>query len=97
METRVVNAEEIVETMEAKNLLAIKADTTTNDLAATAALKDTYGEAGNVPVTILLIPAKEPIKLRGIYRANELAELLGTIRQARSWIKPLGQHPDSAR
>lgn len=97
VEKRVFHDDEIVELMEAKNVLAIKADTTTHDLAATAALKDTYGEAGNVPVTILLIPAKEPIKLRGIYRANELAELLGTIRQARSWIKPLGQHPDSAR
>lgn len=96
VEKRVFHDDEIVELMEAKNVLAIKADTTTHDLPATAALKETYGEAGNVPVTILLMPGKEPIKLRGIYRANELAELLGTLTQTTSWIKPLGTPLDSA-
>jgi thiol:disulfide interchange protein len=74
VEKRVFHNQEVIDALSANNVLAIKADTTTQDMPATKALKDRFGEAGNVPVTILLIPGQEPIKLRGIY---QVAELLG--------------------
>ncbi|MHC4520413.1 MAG: hypothetical protein ACYTAS_17640, partial [Planctomycetota bacterium] len=62
-----------------KNVLAIKADTTLNDYPATVDLKGIYGEAGNVPVTIVVLPDGTRHKLRGIFDKEELIELLTTL------------------
>lgn len=76
VDLRVYQKPEIAELIETKGVLAIKADTTTNEMPATQDLNTLYGEAGNVPVTILLKPHADPIKLRGIFAADELKDLL---------------------
>jgi thiol:disulfide interchange protein len=74
VERRVYHDSEIVRLIESKNVLAIKADTTLHDYAATIDLVDIYGEAGNVPVTILIRPDGEREKpLRGIFDKSDLA------------------------
>ena len=66
----------VIELLDEKNVLTIKADTTLNDYDATVDLKQVYGEAGNVPVTIVLLPDGTQEKLRGIYPKEELLEIL---------------------
>ena len=66
----------VIELLEEKNVLTIKADTTLNNYDATVDLKQVYGEAGNVPVTIVLLPDGTQEKLRGIYPKEELLEIL---------------------
>jgi len=62
--------------IEEKNVLAVRADTTVIDYIATIDLKQTYGEAGNVPVTIVLLPNGDKVKLRGIFDKKQLVEIL---------------------
>jgi thiol:disulfide interchange protein DsbD len=76
VDKRVYHSPEVAELIKQKNVLAIKADTTSKDMPATAALVETYGESGTVPVTVVLLPGKEPIKLRGIFDKRELIEIL---------------------
>ena len=76
---RVFRKPVIANLIEAKGVLAVKADTTTIDLPGTRDLNTLYGEAGNVPVTILLKPHTDPVKLRGIFSVNELKDLLVTL------------------
>lgn len=77
VERKVYRNKGVVDLMESRGFLPIKADTTTKDLPATIDLNTLYGEAGNVPVTILLLPdQEEPIKLRGIFKKQALRELL---------------------
>jgi thiol:disulfide interchange protein len=76
VDRRVYHDKEVADLMEAKGILPIKADTTTKDLPATHDLNALYGEAGNVPVTILLVPGQDLIKLRGIFKKQALLELL---------------------
>jgi thiol:disulfide interchange protein DsbD len=72
----VYSRKDIAELIKSKGVLAIKADTTTNDMPATAALKNVYNEPG-VPVSFLFIPGqKEPSVWRGISFADELKSLL---------------------
>lgn len=60
-----------------KKILAVKADTTQAHYPAAVDLKSVFGEAGNVPVTILLDPdAKSITKLRGIFDKQELINKL---------------------
>ena len=67
---------DISKLIEQKNILAIRADTTTKDLPATFALKNVYNETG-VPVSLLFVPGrKKPVKWHGIFFADELKELL---------------------
>jgi hypothetical protein len=56
--------------------LSIKADTTVIDYPATVDLKKVYGEAGNVPVTILVLPDGRQEKLRGIFDKQRLIAIL---------------------
>ncbi|MHC4531595.1 MAG: thioredoxin family protein, partial [Planctomycetota bacterium] len=75
-EKMVFSREDIVELIEEKGVLAVKADTTTKDLPATKALKDIYNEPG-VPVSILFVPGeKESVRWRGISFADELKSYL---------------------
>jgi len=79
VERKVYNKEEISRLIWEKDVLAIKADTTTKDLPATLALKNVYHEPG-VPVSILFIPgSKEPVRWRGKSFAGELKKLLKTL------------------
>ncbi|UCD50622.1 MAG: thioredoxin family protein [Phycisphaerales bacterium] len=67
---------EVAQRIEGKNVLPIKADTTLKDYQATVDLKEIYGEAGNVPVTIVVLPGGERRKLRGIFDKKKLIEIL---------------------
>jgi len=65
--------------IQSKNVLAIKADTTVIDYPATVDFSKIYGEAGNLPVTIVLLPDGTQQKLRGIFDKVKLVELLNTL------------------
>jgi thiol:disulfide interchange protein len=75
VEKTVYSQQEIIRLIDQKNVLAIKADTTTKQLPATQALKNIYNEPG-VPVSILLLPGREPVRWRGKAFADELKQLL---------------------
>jgi thiol:disulfide interchange protein DsbD len=79
VERRVYQDPEIVGLLQAKNVLPIKADTTVIDYPATRDLKALYGEAGNVPVTIVLLPDGTREKLRGIFDKSELPPILANL------------------
>jgi len=68
----VYSREDVAKSLEQKNVLTIKADTTVKDYPATLALKNIYNEPG-VPVTILLTQGKkEPVRWRNMSFADEL-------------------------
>ncbi|NQV32567.1 MAG: thioredoxin family protein [Phycisphaeraceae bacterium] len=79
VDRKVYHAKDVVDLIEAKGILPIKADTTTKDLPATLDLNALYGEAGNVPVTILLLPGQDPVKIRGIFKKQALADILSDL------------------
>jgi thiol:disulfide interchange protein DsbD len=79
VEKRVYHDAEVVELINARDVLPIKADTTVHDYPATIALKEVYGEAGNVPVTIVIRPDGTREKLRGIFDKQELIEILESL------------------
>jgi thiol:disulfide interchange protein DsbD len=83
VERRVYQDPEVVGLMQDKNVLPIKADTTLIDYPATQDLKALYGEAGNVPVTIILLPDGSQEKLRGIFDKDELIQILSTLPETR--------------
>jgi thiol:disulfide interchange protein DsbD len=76
VEKKVYRDAEVANLIETRNVLAIKADTTVIDYPATIDLKEVYGEAGNVPVTIVINADGERDKLRGIFNRTELIEIL---------------------
>ncbi len=76
VEKKVFHDPEVIELLDAKNVLTIKADTTLNDYPATVDFKEVYGEAGNVPVTIILLPDGTEEKKRGIYDKKWLIDIL---------------------
>ncbi len=76
VDKKVYHDPEVAELIEQKNVLAVKADTTVIDYIATIDLKEVYGEAGNVPVTIVIQPNGDRDKLRGIFKKAELIEIL---------------------
>ncbi len=65
-----------------KGVLAVRADTTLFDYPATKDLKDVYGEAGNVPVTVVLLPDGRQEKARGIFDRRWLMEVLERLPEA---------------
>jgi len=79
VEKHVYHDPEVADLIEKKNVLPIKADTTQNNYPATVDLKAVYGEAGNVPVTIVVLPDGGRNKLRGIFDKADLVELLGKL------------------
>jgi len=67
---------DIAKLIDKKGVLAIKGDTTKASQPATLDLSNIYKEPG-VPVTMLFLPGEnEPVRLRGLFFANELRELL---------------------
>jgi thiol:disulfide interchange protein DsbD len=76
VEKRVYHDPQIIELIETKNVLPIKADTTVIDNDATTDLKQVYGQAGNVPFTIVLLPTGERKERGGIFDKHELVNIL---------------------
>ena len=76
VEKYVYHVPEVAELIAKKNVLPIKADTTLIDYPATADFGDIYGEAGNLPVTIVLLPDGTQEKLRGTFDKKDLIEIL---------------------
>lgn len=80
VERNVYQRPEIARLIERENFLPIKADTTQQDFAAAEALNTVFGEAGNVPVTVLLDPASQTlVKLRGIFTPDEFEAAVQSI------------------
>ena len=82
VERRVYHDPQIVQLIRQKGVLAVKADTTLIDYPATTDLKVVYGEAGNVPVSIVLLPDGSREKLRGIFDKEQLAQILQKLPEA---------------
>jgi thiol:disulfide interchange protein len=76
VEKRVYHDPEVIRWLKEKNVLPIKADTTVVDYPATKDFEEIYGEAGNVPVTIVLLPDGDVRKLRGIFDKKKLIDLI---------------------
>ena len=79
VDKRVYQDPEVAGLVKEKNVLAIRADTTLIDYPATADLKEIYGEAGNVPVSILVPPEGPNRKWRGIFDKKELIDILKSL------------------
>ncbi len=79
VDRKVFHDPHIVDLIKEKNVLAVKADTTTKKMPATRDLDQRYQAAGAIPLTILLIPGKPPTQLLGTYPPSELAALLETL------------------
>jgi thiol:disulfide interchange protein len=72
----VYDRKDVAKLIEKKGVLAIKGDTTESNQPATIDLSKVYKEPG-VPVTILFLPGKsEPVRMHGLFFANELKALL---------------------
>jgi len=84
VDRRVYHDPEVAGLIQEKNVLAVRADTTVVDYPATTDLKRLYGEAGNVPVTIVLLPDGSQEKLRGIFDRQELIQLLRKLPEAKT-------------
>lgn len=79
VERKVYRDPGVIQQLQKKNVLAVLADTTVIDYPATQDLRQVYGEAGNVPVTIVRLPEGNVHKLRGIFDKQELIDLLKTL------------------
>ncbi|ARN57006.1 protein-disulfide reductase DsbD family protein [Sedimentisphaera salicampi] len=76
LDSQVFQDEKIASALEEKNVFTVLADTTLSSNPATTALKEEFGESGNVPLTVIISPEGERTKLRGIYSKKELLEVL---------------------
>ena len=75
VEKRVYKDRGVAKLLKEKNVLAVKADTTSIDMPATKDLVKVYGESGTVPVSIILLPDGRQTKLRGIFDKEELIKI----------------------
>ena len=76
VDNRVYKNSEVIKLIEEKNVLMIKADTTTTKMPATIDLREVYGEPGNVPVSIFIDKNGKEHKLRGIFPKEDLIAIL---------------------
>ena len=76
VDRRVYGDDRVVEAIRRKAVVAIKADTTSFDSAATQDFKKVYGEAGNVPVTLVVTPGRPNTVIRGIFDKSRLLDRL---------------------
>ncbi len=83
VERRVYHDPQVIKLIRQKNVLPIKADTTLIDYPATKDFTQVYGEAGNVPVTVVLLPDGSQKKLRGIFDKAELIDILNELPEAK--------------
>ncbi|OHB63023.1 MAG: hypothetical protein A2Y76_14415 [Planctomycetes bacterium RBG_13_60_9] len=84
VDRRVYHDPEVARLIRERNVLAIRADTTVVHYPATTDLKRLYGEAGNVPVTIVLLPDGSQEKLRGIFHKQRLIQILKRLPEAKT-------------
>jgi len=84
VDKKVYQDAEVASLIKQKSVLPIKADTTVIDYEATVDLKQVYGEAGNVPVTIVILPDGKREKLRGIFDKQKLIGILQQLPEAES-------------
>ncbi len=82
VDRRVYQDPQIAKLIREKGVLPIKADTTVIDYPATKDLKQVYGEAGNVPVNIALLPDGAQEKWRGIFEKEQLVQVLKKLPEA---------------
>jgi thiol:disulfide interchange protein len=85
VDRRVYQDPQIAKLLREKGVLAVRADTTIIDYPATKDLKEVYGEAGNVPVTIALLPDGSQEKWRGIFDKEQLAQILKKLPEAQTY------------
>ncbi|MCE5339806.1 MAG: thioredoxin family protein [Planctomycetaceae bacterium] len=81
LDKTVYSSQEVADLIKQKGVLAIMADTTDFGPADTA-LKNIYNEPA-IPVTILLLPKREPVRLRGNLIKNELITTLKSLTDGR--------------
>jgi thiol:disulfide interchange protein DsbD len=80
VERKVYQQPDIAKLLKDRNILAIKADTTQADFPASRDLKTLFGEAGNIPLTVLLNPQNRTVlKIRGIFEPDQLRQALRQI------------------
>ncbi|MCX5646333.1 MAG: thioredoxin family protein [Phycisphaerae bacterium] len=82
VDRKVYHDPDVARLIRAKGVLAIKADTTVIDYPATKDLQQVYGEAGNVPVNVVLLPDGSQEKLRGIFDKGQLVQILNRLPEA---------------
>jgi thiol:disulfide interchange protein len=80
---RIYQDPQIARLLQERDVLPVKADTTLIDYPATRDFKQVYGEAGNVPVSIVLLPDGSQEKLRGIFDKEQLIRILEKLPEAR--------------
>jgi thiol:disulfide interchange protein DsbD len=77
VERTVYQQPDVAALLRQKNVVAILADTTLADYPASKDLNAVFGEAGSVPLTVVLDPEDQSlIKLRGIFTPEDLKEAL---------------------
>ncbi|MHC5083398.1 MAG: protein-disulfide reductase DsbD family protein [Planctomycetota bacterium] len=77
VEKNVYQNPQIVDLLESKGIVTIKADTTKDNYPATIDYKTIFKEAGNVPNSILLNPADQTIiKIRGTFQPEDLKKVI---------------------
>jgi thiol:disulfide interchange protein len=82
VDRRVYQDPQIAKLIREKGVLPVRADTTIIDYPATKDLTEVYGEAGNVPVTVTLLPDGSQEKWRGIFDKEQLVQLLKKLPEA---------------
>lgn len=81
VERKVYQQPEVAQLIADKNILPVKADTTQAQYPASVDLKAVFGEAGNLPVTVLLNPkGRTLIKIRGIFEPEQFRQTISKIR-----------------
>jgi thiol:disulfide interchange protein DsbD len=96
VEQQVYRDPEVVRQLRQKGVLTIKADTTSQDSPATEDFTKVFGEAGAIPVTILLLPDQAPVKLRGIFGKDELLRHLERLPDVEQQVTE-SNAPEAAR
>lgn len=80
VERRVYQRPDIAKLLTERSILTVKADTTQADFPASGDLKSVFGEAGNLPVTVLLNPRNRTLlKIRGIFEPEQLQQAIRQI------------------
>ena len=79
VDKNVFHQPDIAALLKDKRVLAVKADTTQSQYPAAQDMNAVFGEAGSVPLTILLNPKDQTLtKLRGIFTPEEFKQAIDT-------------------
>jgi thiol:disulfide interchange protein DsbD len=81
VERKVYQQPEAAKLIAEKNILPVRADTTQAQYPASIDLKAVFGEAGNLPVTVLLSPKDKTLtKIRGIFEPEQFRQAASELR-----------------